>query len=375
MIALETVQRAIAQASDYLSRQIKADGQFEYRLNLDTTIKVKAKYNILRHAGAIYALASAYQKHPDAALKTALERAGNYLRNQSIAPLPGEESLLAVWSDPKINGSNKPRQAKLGGTGLGLVALLSLETITPNFTPLAELQGLGRFLVSMQKADGGFYSKYIPSRGGRMEDWQSLFYPGEAALGLLMLYERDNAEVWLNTAYKTLEFLARSREQATDIPIDHWALLATQKLFSLNILDRAAQNLLMTHAMQICEAILQTQVVSPQRPDYTGGFTKNGRVTPTATRLEGLLAAITFLPQEGDWHSRLETSITAGIEFLLRSQVKTGAFAGAFPRAIAKLKRDTPTARKFNRRVSEVRIDYVQHALTALLQYAEVSAN
>ena len=98
--------------------------------------------------------------------------------------------MLAVWSEPEVNRSGKPLQAKLGGTGLGLVALLSLENIQPGFTPLADLQALGRFTVYMQKEDGSFYSKYIPSAGGRWDEWQSLFYPGEAALGLLMLYQR-----------------------------------------------------------------------------------------------------------------------------------------------------------------------------------------
>ena len=52
----------------------------------------------------------------------------------------------------------------------------------------------------MQKEDGTFYSKYIPAEGGRSVRWTSLYYPGEAALGLLMLYEKDPSAAWIQAA-------------------------------------------------------------------------------------------------------------------------------------------------------------------------------
>jgi len=39
--------------------------------------------------------------------------------------LPGSPDLLAVWSLPEVEGTRNDPVAKLGGTGLGLVALLS----------------------------------------------------------------------------------------------------------------------------------------------------------------------------------------------------------------------------------------------------------
>ena len=205
-LVLDAIDRSVK----YLVQRTKDNGMFEYRINLNPKIKLKEKYNILRHAGAIYAMGMCYELQPDVKIKLAIERAGKYLRDKTIHPVWGaDDNLLAVWSNPEVNRSGKPLQAKLGGTGLGLVALLTIEKIYPGFTPLPNLQSLARFLVYMQKEDGSFYSKYIHLMGGRCDRWQSLYYPGEAVLGLLMLYEQDSSEVWLNAAIKALTYLAR----------------------------------------------------------------------------------------------------------------------------------------------------------------------
>lgn len=338
---------------------------------MNPAVKVKEKYNILRHAGTIYALTLYYQRHPDSQVHFVLKKASQYLQNQAIYPLPNQNNLLAVWSDPNVNHSGNPLQVKLGGTGLGLVALLSMETIQPGFTPLSDLQNLGQFLVYMQKEDGSFYSKYIPSQGGRWDQWQSLYYPGEAALGLAMLYEQDQSQIWLNAAANALAYLAHTREAQTNIPADHWALLATAQLLSVTQEQElpVSRDLLINHAIQICETILTEQLKNYRHPNYNGGFSKQGKITPTATRLEGLQAALTFLPTHQEIRQRIQSAVPLGINFLLRAQVKEGNFLGAFPRAVDRIVADTPDAEKFNRRATEIRIDYIQHALSALIQY------
>jgi hypothetical protein len=344
---------------------------FLYRLNMNPAVRVKEKYNILRHAGTVYSMTMTYQLQPDNNLKSAAERAGRYLRDQSIFPVPGKSDMSAVWSVPGVNKSGDPLQAKLGGTGLGLVALLSLEKLVAGFTPLSDLQSLGRFIVFMQKEDGSFYSKYIPSLGGRWDRWQSLYYPGEAALGLIMLYEKDHAPIWIEAASRALAYLAQRRKNRTNIPADHWALLATERLLSLEKKDHLPipRELIMNHAVQICKSILQGQIQKSEHPGYLGGFSSDGRTTPTATRLEGLQAALSFLPPDHDLRQRIDSAVFEGISFLLRAQIREGAFAGAFPRAVDKIEQNNPQAKKFNRRATEVRIDYVQHALSAMIQY------
>lgn len=371
---IDVVLSAISRSAGYLARSVDEDGMFEYRVNMDPTIEVAERYNILRHAGTIYAMSACYQLQPDKEMLSAIERAGRYLRDKSIRPIPGREDMLAVWSEPEVNGGGNPLRAKLGGTGLGLVALLSIEKIHPGFTPPSDLHALGKFIVFMQKDDGSFYSKYIPSMGGRWDKWQSLYYPGEAALGLLMLYEKNPSEVWIESAAEALAYLARSRRNSTSIPADHWALLATEKMMSLdnNVELPVSRDFLINHAIQISDAILQDQIEDPERSEYDGGFSDDGRTIPTATRLEGLQAALNYLPPDHEIRKRIDTAVPRGLSFLLRAQISEGKFIGGFPRAVVKIDQDMPDADKFNRLATEVRIDNVQHALSAMIQYVHL---
>ena len=363
---------AIKIATDYMVRATDAQGIFLYRVNMNPEISISPSYNMLRHAGAIYAMCTAYEKNPAAELKNAILRSGSFLRDSTIRSLPDEPNIMAVWSDPKFVGGHKPIQAKLGGTGLGLIALTGIEHVQPGFISPATLESLGNFIVYSQKADGSYYSKFILSEGGRMDNWTSLYYPGEAALGLMMLYEIDENDQWLHAAAKTIGFLATSRKGQVIVPADHWALMATEKLMALPPEDiPVSKDVLFSHAIQVCTSILAMQILDSTRGDYYGGFNIEGRVTPTSTRLEGLIAARSFIPKSHPVSDRLDSAISLGIQFLLNAQIKDGFYSGGFPRAVDFMNNTHSKAKRFNDRVSEIRIDYVQHALSAMIKYRD----
>jgi len=367
------LEKRIQSAGQYLCGQCTESGQFIYKTNLDSEIKHDKMYNVLRHAGTIYALTQFYRWHPSEETLSVLRRSTRFLKANCVAPVPRHPDLLAVWSSPQLTLRDHPRKAKLGGAGLTLVALTSFEHIEPNSTPLAELRRLGRFVLYMQKQDGSFYSKYIPSLGGRYDKWTSLYYPGEAALGLAMLYEIDPDQKWLDAAARAISYLARSRQANQRVPADHWALLATAKILPKLERDQGplTREMALTHARQICKSILAEQQTSTHAGKAYGGFAPDGRVCPAATRLEGLLAARKTLV-EGDTAllRRLESAISTGIAFLLEAQVESGEHAGAVPRAVSPLpKNHGHYSSAFNRRATEVRIDYVQHWLSALIEF------
>jgi hypothetical protein len=369
---IQAVKKAIDRSASYILRNTKEDGMFEYRIDLDPTVRVKKEYNIIRHAGTLYAMSMFYEMQPDPQMRAAMERAGRYLRDESIAPLPRKEDLLAIWSKPEVSRNGKPLEAPLGGTGLGLVALLGLEKIHPGFTPLPVLQKLGKFILYMQKEDGSFYALYVPSMGGYDPHWTSLYYPGEAILGLLMLYEKDPSDVWINSAVRGLIYLAESRKNKTEIPLDHWALMATEKLFSIlkNKALPVPEKRLIRHAIQISRAILQRQIDSDGHRE--GGFSIEGSTTTAATSLEGLLAARSILSPNDRIREEIDAAAHRGIAFLLRTQVREGKWMGAFPRRVGDVDKNTLESEDIYSNATEVRIDFVQHALSAMIRYLDL---
>ena len=248
-----------------------------------------------------------------------------------------------------------------------------MEEVSPGTTSIEYMRRIGEFILFMQKADGSFYSKFIPSKGGRDDSWVSLYYPGEAALGLLMLFEKERSLKWLQAASDSIAYLARIRKGNKQVEADHWALLATAKLLPYYQLCQQPlpQKAIEHHAIQICESILNGRPKNYSNSLYVGCFTDDGRTTPTSIRLEGLLAANDFLATESTaLQKRMIPYIDEGLAFLLRAQIKSGPYAGGIPRAIQGLPKNHPHFDpSFNRRATEVSFDYVQHALSAMLQY------
>lgn len=361
----QALENGVNMAADYIVRQCNAEGKFAYRIYINGQHDSSQEYNVVRHAGAMHALGMVEKWHPTPGVRQALLRSSKFLNN-FIGPAGSNQEMLTVWSKPRSE-SSQARTGVLGGTGLGLVALLSVEDAHPGTIPLKELERLGAFILFMQKSDGSFYSRYsVP--GGRSDQFKSLYYPGEAALALAMLYERDPQPRWLEGAAKGLTHLARERKGQKKVPPDHWALIATQFVLK-HLRDEpniANSEELIAHGIQICDSILIADANSgPIAP--VGSLTSNGRTTPTATRLEGLLAALDFIPEkEATLRSRLEVVTRQGVDFLLAAQVKSGPYRGGVVGEMASSSGGAVTYSQI-----EIRIDYVQHALCAMLGYLQ----
>lgn len=384
----------IHRASAYLHAQIGADGRFVYRRDARTGSPIDGGYNLLRHAGTLFALACYHLEFPPDARQAAnAMRSIGYLRSCCFAPSLPDVDDLALWSYPGIVGGRRRRAvAKLGGAALALLALAKWRAIEPGAASRGELWALGRFILSMLHDDGRLDSLHTSERNAPRSAWQSLYYPGQAVLGLLHLFEIDGNAAWLRAAIDALRYLARTRELDAAPPPDHWTLMAMGRMWSLEpsrieaamppdarwaaaettsaspTFDPASplssahlSEVLLSLAGRTARVILDEQVIGSRTACESGGFAADGRVTPTATRLEGLIPLLSFMPP-GALASRIRSAVDQGMVFLVAAQARAGPGRGGFTRI-------TPTCESSDARATEVRIDYVQHALGAMLAY------
>ncbi len=377
-----TLTRQMHAAADYLHAQIGTDGRMIYRRDARTGQEMPGRYNLLRHAGSLLVLGQYHAIHPaDATQRRAALSALDYLRRCCLSPSQPGAADQTIWSDPALVGGRRSYPlAKLGGAALTLAAMAQWRQLLPDQVDLTPMQALGRFIVSMQQSDGRFRSLHAHQAGQHDPQWASLYYPGQASLSLILLYEQDGDIRWLKTAIDGLMALARERESQPVPPPDHWAMLATARLAHLtpSVLNSALPNglswspeagktavapVLLEHVLSIAKVMLgeQTDAHDCRR----GSFGRDGRSTPTAVRLEGLLAVLEQLPA-GRERIRIEASVHAGMQFLSSAQRTTGPAQGGFSRVSAICASDDP-------RAHEVRIDYVQHALAALLGYLSMA--
>ena len=363
-------------------RQTKGDrGRFIYDLYENGEYRKKS-YNVLRHAGAVFAMASYIRwapSHPKGMVvdldelteKTA--QAVDYLKTAFMKPFEysgNSVKMLALWDEPNLIGKSKKgeRCAKLGGAGLGLVALTSFEAVRPGTTKLEDLLLLAEFVKFMQRDDGGFESKYCEVMG-MDEFFVSLYYPGEASLGLVQLYELTGREEYLRTSLRAILYLANLRATSSSVEPDHWAMLATEKILKhLHVLrledEGHVRELLLHHGDQVLRSLKSAtkNMLVQERKGKTGDPPKplDGRPTPIATRLEGFMAALSFSKNIQDLEIRENAYVAS--RFLISSQVldvdESNIRHGGIP----------AVAGGSDQESKAIRIDYVQHAICGIMR-------
>ncbi|MEE9385483.1 MAG: hypothetical protein V3V08_18905 [Nannocystaceae bacterium] len=362
-------------ARDYLVRETSPTGRLTYRRHLDGR-KMAAKYNVLRHSGTMYALGMLSQrKLMNEESAAALARTAKYLQTEHLRDVKGHDGVKAMFSKKSEESSKSTTpEAKLGGAGLGILGLLAAREQDPESVALDDLQALARFILMMMKEDGSFHSKWSADRQFDFA-FKSLFYPGEAILGLVALYHVDHDLRWIEAAVKGAGRLVISRRGQARPPPDHWLLIASAAL--LPVYEKVNSPLvpekeLYDHVAKIAGQMIEDQERTFRKDDpiVQGAFDRAGRCTPAATRLEGLVALYGLARERGDTvlQARIKPALIRGGEFTIRCQIESGPMRGGVVRAARAMKGDS----RFNRRQREIRVDYVQHAMSALLGIARL---
>jgi hypothetical protein len=351
-------------AGRHLVHAVGTDGRFVYEYD-PVRNRVVPDYNILRHAGATYAMLELYDVTRSAALLEAATRALGYLRRriEPCGPSDGERCLT------------EGGVAKLGGNGLALVALAEHARVTGERRHLPEMQGLARRVQALQRPDGRFVSHKVDLRSGAASSFVSGYYPGEAILGLLRLHALAPSPDLVESAARGAQYLTNVRDGHVDLarlPHDHWLLYALAELDRLRPdagFDVSAGRIVrsMLDAQRTldergcCRTVVGGFVAAP--PHWVGTFYTPPRSTPLATRGEGLAAAHELVWRRGRTEdaARLRAGMLAAVGFGIRTQVgPEEAMYMPRPERVVGAFRESLLSHR-------IRIDYAQHNVSALL--------
>lgn len=344
----EALLKAARSGGDYLRRSVQQDGSYVYAY-LPKTQEEKPKYNILRHAGTTYSLLEMYQATDDRAYLEAAERALVYLRRQ-IDDCAIDPSLACVVEDGEV---------KLGGNGLAMLAFEKHMEVTGQRDDLPLLERLGGYLLAEQTASGEFAVHKRAHPSGEPSTFVSQYYPGEALLALVR--HPDGKDTWQDAAAQGARWLILERDgnvPTAHLAHDHWLLYALREIHTAR-----PDDLFLDHAGRIVQAIVQGQNRNPAYPDWFGSFYIPPRSTPTATRAEGLSAAYPMLLEAGrtEEAEAAMKALQAAVRFQLGTQFDevTSLYVPDRPRVLGGFRRSLDNY--------EIRIDYVQHNISALL--------
>ena len=118
----EDLAESVTLAAGYLARHVQQSGKFVYRKHTQGK-SVKKDYNVLRHAGSVYALAVS-RPYWDGDLQTDVDRALHYLLWRFLVKTKSENGPSRVIVDGR-EGKAGSNTVKLGGLALSIIAMIA----------------------------------------------------------------------------------------------------------------------------------------------------------------------------------------------------------------------------------------------------------
>ncbi len=355
----EQLLASAVEARDYLARSVEPGGRFLYEYD-PVAHRAKQGYNLLRHAGTLFAMCQVQQVAPSDANREAIDRAAGYLVKQIH---PAGDVAGAAWLV-------EDNEVKLGGNGLAILALAKHAEVTDSLKHLKTMQAMARWIAGTQEPSGRFrVHKYELVDGAPVvDDFRSEYYPGEAIFGLMRLYRLDGNDLWLDTAdksarYRIAEF---SKLQPSELPHDHWLLYGLGELYRDH-----PRPLFLEFSQTLTDTIIDHQKRHHVWSDWQGAFRLPPASTQTATRCEGLAAAWKLMKQarRNAQADKIAEALALGLEQMMGMQMRIDS---------AMFLPDPARARGgFYERFEQpdIRIDTVQHSISALLGYRDLLAN
>lgn len=349
--------------NNYYKNVIKKNGKYIYSY-LPEENKKKKDYNILRHAGTTYSILETCEIMPDEELLKLAESAINYLIGKVKNFEINENPVSVVVEKDAI---------KLGGNALTIIMLAKYTQITQNYEYLELMQRMARWICENQNEDGEFIIQKQRYSTKEKYNFKSEYYPGEAILSLVRLYQLDGNKKWLNSAELASYYLINVRDKHANINTiihDHWLLYALNELYR-----KQPQEIYIGHVSLITKSIMKSQITDNiENPDWNGAY----RIpyirlesTPTACRSEGLCAAYHLLHDTGYAKEALKIikTIEEGIQFQLQNQLR--------PESVIDYKNKKLCLGAFKRGLMrfDLRIDFTQHNISSLIAYYKILSN
>jgi len=242
--------------------------------------------------------------------------------------------------------------------------MVELEKAAPGTVDMELVEGMARHVERMQNPDGSFESFYNHD-GRETSNRKSIYYSGEAILGLLRLHQLTGNSHWLDVATKGADYLVNHRWVSLGlriyIPPDAWLIQALEEMDRVAPDDRRA-----AYAFALGEVIARNKLMDPDKtpPDLLGADMSSPRSMPNAATAgsfgEALSAAARLEARRRPGETRFLTFAMRNAKFQLRSQ-----FWGPNSYFLPNPERSFGGFREKNDN-GEIRNDYVQHNLSGL---------
>jgi hypothetical protein len=348
--------------ADWLFRMNRVDGRFFYGVVPALKADLDGDH-YLRQAGAAFALARA-------ARFTGEERYA-VRSTQAILALLDETALDP--RDARVRQVTLPALLvnRLGAAGLLVLAINELPTPQPDL--LEKSEQLCNFIRQQARADGSLACNGVP--GEKAGDDEGInYYPGEALYALMRSTKHRPAAWKVALVRKALAFYQPWWHRHKNMAFVPWQSAAYTEAY-LQTKEPAFARFVLEMNDWICT--LQYSQIDPRHMLWYGGFmsyaeghaVESAPDVGSAAYAEGLAEAcrVTRVMGDATRHQRYTETLERCLQFLTTLQYGDGStqhFADWYrPRVVGGF--------HASHQDGNLRIDYTQHAVSALVQYLE----
>jgi hypothetical protein len=359
-------RRAAVQAGDFILKQLQPDGRFHYIYDpLTGEKRGNSSSSLARHAGTVYSLALLYGHTRENRYRDGAELALDWLAERIPAQCGEARRTCVVQGDV----------AQVGSTALTVVALLEYQRRTADVRHAELARRLVDFLLFMQRPDGDFHHLFDLNQQRVIENTRQMFASEEAALALVMadevLGEPGDGQALIRAAERALDYLTGPKYDyflgRFIYGADHWTCIAAEEAY-----PRLQARNYLDFCRGYSEFVRRIQYQPGQwsNTDFTGHYGFGALLVPQAPAAAGFTEAIISTYELSRHHdaqdSALREQISLALDALTRDQVRDDN---------AYMMRRPVAARGGIRRSlveQEIRIDFTQHAASALIRGANV---
>jgi len=219
------IDMAIQRNVDFLMECVDADpveGKFIYGL-WPLTGNENTNYNILRHAGALWAFVNQYAYSGDEIYIPYMDSTIAYLKDAVVY----QDAQTAYVVEYKAN------EIKLGGNGISICMLVDYYEATGDDQYNQWAIEMGNGILNMLDMDTGkYYHVFYYGEDGfedfsEKEAYRTIYYDGEATYALCSLYRLTGDEKWLTAAARAVDHFIEADYM---IYRDHWVAYAMNEI-------------------------------------------------------------------------------------------------------------------------------------------------
>jgi hypothetical protein len=353
--------------ADWLQRANRPDGRFVYGYVPALRTPLEGDH-YLRQAGAAFALARAARFFGE-------ERSAAVARQAVLTLLL--ETATDDAKNPQVRTTTLPSTLVNRLAAAGMLILAINELPSPGSDLLDQSDQLCNYVRLQQRADGALSYRENPADSAGEDPEGINYYPGEALYGLMRSQQHRPAPWKLDVVRKALAFYQpwwRGHKNMAFVP---WQTAAYTEAFAMTKERPFAD---FVNEMNDWLAGLQYQQLDPRRPFWVGGFMawadgKAQALPPqvgSAAYAEGLAQACRVARVAGDVprYQRYRDGLERCLQFLTTLQyteANAQHFADWYRPALL-------GAFHASHQDGDLRIDYTQHAVSALVSYLEFAA-